>query len=81
MKLNNILHKNYMLTQEFYQLKIPFDIDSIIPDNDSVRLLSQFVEEMDLSELYATYSRIRKNSATLRHMFKSKRQLKHAYFP
>ena len=42
-----------------YQLKLPFDIDCIIPDNDSVRLLSQFVEEMDLTELYSTYFRIR----------------------
>ena len=59
MSINNILHKNYILTQEFYQLKLPLDIDGIIPDNDSVRLLSQFVEEMDLTELYATYFRIR----------------------
>lgn len=70
MPINNILHKNYILTQEFYQLKLPLDIDGIIPDNDSVRLLSQFVEEMNLSELYSTYSRIRKNSATPRQMLK-----------
>lgn len=70
MQLNKILHRNYTLAQEFYQLKLPLDIDSIIPDNDSVRLLSQFVEEMDLSKLYATYFRIRKNSATPRHMLK-----------
>lgn len=70
MQLNYILHKNYTLAQEFYQLKLPLDIDSIIPDNDSVRLLSQFVEEMELSKLYSTYSRIRKNSATPRQMLK-----------
>ena len=35
----------------------------MIPNNDSVRLLSQFVEEMDLSELYKTYSRVRENQA------------------
>lgn len=70
MRINKILHKNYTLTQEFYQLKLPLDIDSIIPDNDSVRLLSQFVEEMDLSKLYETYFRIRKNSATPRQMMK-----------
>ncbi len=70
MLINKILHTNYTLAQEFYQLKLPLDIDSIIPDNDSVRLLSQFVEEMDLSKLYATYFRIRKNSATPRQMLK-----------
>lgn len=35
-----------------------------------MRLLSQFVEEMDLSKLYATYFRVRKNSATPRQMLK-----------
>lgn len=42
----------------------------MIPDNDSVRLLSQFVEEMDLEDLYATYSRFRENQATPRQMLK-----------
>ena len=70
MRINKILHKNYTLAQEFYQLKLPLDIDSIIPDHDSVRLLSQFVEEMELSKLYSTYSRIRKISATPRQMLK-----------
>ena len=31
--------------------------------DDPVRLVSTFVEEMDLSELYKTYGRIRKNQA------------------
>jgi len=35
-----------------------------IPADDSVRLVDTFVEEMDLSELYKTYARIRKNQAT-----------------
>lgn len=42
----------------------------MIPDNDSVRLLSQFVEEMDLTDLYSTYSRFRENQATPRQMLK-----------
>lgn len=70
MILNKILHKNYILAQEFYQLKLPLDIDSIIPNNDSVRLLSQFIEEMDITKLESTYFRIRKNSATPRQMLK-----------
>lgn len=64
------LHKNYTANQGFYQLKLPFDIDRIIPDNDSVRLLSQFIEEMDLGDLYSTYSRIREKQATPRQMLK-----------
>ena len=32
--------------------------DVCIPDNDPVRLISQFVEEMDLTALYSTYERL-----------------------
>ena len=64
MTVNNFTQKDYTLSQAYYQLKLPLNIDCIIPENDSVRLLSQFVEEMNLSELYATYFRIRKNQAS-----------------
>jgi len=70
MQINKILHKNYTLAQGFYQLKLPLNIDCIIPDNDSVRLLSQFIEEMDISDLFQTYFRVRKNTATPRQMLK-----------
>ena len=42
----------------------------MIPSDDPVRLLSAFVEGMDLSELYDTYNRVRKNQATPRQMLK-----------
>ena len=42
----------------------------MIPVNDPVRLLSAFVEGMDLSELYQTYDRVRKNQASPRQMLK-----------
>ncbi|SQC01355.1 transposase [Clostridium tetanomorphum] len=64
------LHKNYTSNRRNYQLKLPLNIDYMIPNNDSVRLLSQFVEEMDLTDLYSTYSRIRENQATPRQMLK-----------
>lgn len=64
------LHKDYTLIGGNYQLKLPLNIDFLIPDNDSVRLLSQFVEEMNLEDLYATYSRVRENQATPRQMLK-----------
>ena len=61
MEKSNILQKDYTLNQNGYQLKLPLNIDCIIPKDDSVRLLSQFVEEMDLSDLYSTYQRIPEN--------------------
>ena len=70
MSTKKILQQNYTLNRKFYQLKLPFDIDCIIPDNDSVRLLSQFVEEMDLTELYSTYFRIRENQVPPMNMLK-----------
>jgi len=42
----------------------------MIPNDDSVRLLGQIVEEMNLSELYKTYSRLRKKQATPTQMLK-----------
>ena len=46
------------------------DIEILIPANDPVRLLNAFVEEMDLSDLYQTYGRIRKNQASPRQLLK-----------
>ena len=70
MKNKNILQKDYTANTKFYQLKLPFDIDYIIPANDSVRLLSQFIEEMDLTDLYSTYSRVRENQVSPMKMLK-----------
>ncbi|MPQ45128.1 IS1182 family transposase [Clostridium tarantellae] len=66
----NILQKDYTINQKVYQLKLPFEIDCIIPENDSVRLLSQFVEEMDLTDLYSTYFKIRENQVSPMNMLK-----------
>lgn len=62
------LQKNYSLNQGGYQLKLPLNIETIIPEDDSVRLLSQFVEAMDLTDLYSTYKRI--NSVSPRTLLK-----------
>lgn len=70
MQKDNILQKDYTINQKFYQLKLPLNIDYMIPANDSVRLLSQFVEEMDLTDLYSTYSRVRENQVSPRNMLK-----------
>lgn len=58
MTSKNILRKEYTLGEKNYQLKIPMELNVCIPDNDCVRLISQFVEEMDLTELYGTYERL-----------------------
>ena len=59
MQLNKILQGNYNLFSLNYQIKLPLNIELSIPDDDPVRLINAFVEEMNLSDLYATYERIR----------------------
>lgn len=68
MLLPNKLQKDYTLNEEGYQLKLPLNIETIIPEDDSVRLLSQFVEAMDLTDFYSTYERI--NSVSPRTLLK-----------
>ena len=58
MLLTKLLQRDYTKNSDGYQLKLPLNLETIIPDNDSVRLLSQFVEAMDLTDLYSTYERI-----------------------
>ena len=70
MRLNKIIQRNYTSFSLYYQIKLPLDLEISIPSDDPVRLVSAFVEEMDLSELYKTYGRIRKNQATPRQMLK-----------
>ena len=68
MQLLNKLQKDYTQNSDGYQLKLPLNIETIIPEDDSVRLLSQFVEGMDLIDLYSTYKRI--NSVSPRTLLK-----------
>ena len=70
MRLNKIIQRDYTSFSLYYQIKLPLDLEISIPSDDPVRLVSAFVEEMDLSVLYKTYSRIRKNQATPRQMLK-----------
>ena len=70
MRLNKIIQRGYTSFSLYYQIKLPLDLEISIPSDDPVRLVSAFVEEMDLSELYKTYGRIRKNQATPRQMLK-----------
>jgi len=51
---NKLLQKNYTTNRKFYQLKLPLNIEVLIPEDDSLRLLSQFVEGLD----YQNYMRL-----------------------
>ena len=64
MPLNKILQGNYTLSSLNHQIKLPIDVDIDIPSDDPVRLVRAFMEEMNLSDLYDTYERIRKNQYT-----------------
>lgn len=70
MGLNKLLQKDYTLSSLYYQIKLPLDVEILIPADDPVRLLSTFVEGMELSDLYQTYGRIKKNQATPRQLLK-----------
>ena len=70
MNKNKILQKDYTLSSLYYQIKLPLDLEILIPANDPVRLLSAFVEGMELSDLYKTYGKIKKKQASPRQLFK-----------
>lgn len=70
MRLNKILQKDYTLSSLYYQIKLPLDVEILIPADDPVRLLSAFVEGMELRDLYQTYGKIKKNQATPRQLLK-----------
>lgn len=56
MRLNNYTNKDYTLNSNVYQLKLPLELDGLVPNDDSVRLLSQVLEELDYTKLYQAYS-------------------------
>ena len=58
-----INHKNYTEFREVYQLKLPLELDGLVPDNDSVRLLSRILEELNYDKLYQAYSAKGRNPA------------------
>ena len=71
MKNSFILQKDYTLYGDNYQLVLPLNLAFLIPSDDSVRLLSQFIERMFLGDLYRTYCREgHENGPTPRQMLK-----------
>ncbi|MEA4954675.1 MAG: IS1182 family transposase [Pseudoflavonifractor sp.] len=58
------MQKKYSRNQREYQLVMPLNLEEIIPDNDSVRLLSQILDELDYGELNRAYSALGRKPAT-----------------
>ncbi len=60
---NQIYHKNYTEFGDPYQLVLPLNLEGLVPDDDSVRLLSHELEDLDYSLLYQAYSAKGRNPA------------------
>ena len=58
-----IYHKNYTELGAAYQLVLPLSLEGLVPDDDSVRLLSHELEDLDYSLLYQAYSAKGRNPA------------------
>jgi len=48
--------KNYTELNRCYQLVLPFNFEVLIPEDDSVRLLSHILEGLNYEALYSAYS-------------------------
>ncbi len=55
--------KNYTELGETYQLVLPLSLEGLIPEDESVRLLSHELEELDYTLLYQAYSARGRNPA------------------
>ena len=60
---NKKYHKKITTIDTSIQLVMPLDCEILVPEDDSVRLLSQIVEELDLTSLYQAYSLSGRNPA------------------
>ena len=66
-----LLQKNYSTYPRNYQVKLLSELEILIPCDESVRLVSEVMEELDYTSLYRAYSRLgRKPKTTPSAMFK-----------
>lgn len=66
-----LLQQDYTRNGGTVQLVLPIQMEFLIPATDSVRLLSQLLEELDYSKLYQAYSQIGRNPVvTPKNLFK-----------
>ena len=71
MSSNLTYTKDYTKLGQVYQLVLPLSLEGLVPDNDSVRLLSHELEDLDYTLLYQAYSANGRNPAVEpRTMFK-----------
>ena len=63
MTSNSLHHKNYTELGETYQLVLPLCLEGLIPEDESVRLLSHELEELNYTLLYQAYSAKGRNPA------------------
>ena len=63
MPSNSKIQVDYTTKIRNFQLVFPINFEINIPADDSVRLLSNVLEEIDYTELYGAYSRKEKNTA------------------
>jgi transposase len=61
---NLLIHKKYSQTEREYQLVMPLNLEEIIPEDDSVRLLSLILDELNYGELERAYSALGRKAAT-----------------
>ena len=68
---NKLYYKNYTEFNDYYQLVLPLNLECLIPEDDSVRLLSHVLEGLDYRKLYKAYSSVgRKPAVDPKIMFK-----------
>jgi transposase len=63
MHITQLHNKNYFEFHAEYQLVLPFSLEGLIPEDDSVRLLSHILEGLDYTKLYKAYSSTGRNPA------------------
>lgn len=63
MRLTQLHEKNYTELNQGYQLFLPLSLEGLIPEDDSVRLLSHILEGLNYTELYKAYSSTGRNPA------------------
>jgi transposase len=70
MMKKTIIQPDYTAFGSVYQLALPMDIGEIIPNDDSVRLLSAIMERIDYTKLLRAYSRLGRIETSPKNLFK-----------
>lgn len=78
MKKKKSYTKNYIEFNDNFQLVLPLNLENLIPEDASVRLLIHVLEELNYKKLYKAYSSVgRKTAVEPKIMFQI---ITHAYF-